>query len=81
MARTYLVVWREDLSGDAEGWGTDLVYELRDVLSTWPNRSCAHVLAQASRSAQLVGDLHDPETGRFVGRVVPSGAVQLESSP
>lgn len=66
-----LVVWRPDRS---EGSHRDAEFLLGFMLATTPPTPHSEEWArQMAHTARLCGDLHDPETGRYLGAVTPSG--------
>jgi len=66
-----LVVWRPDRS---EGSHRDAECLLGHVLLTSrPTPHSEEWARQMAYTARLCGDLHDPETGLYAGRVSPDG--------
>ncbi len=70
-APTYIVLWRPDRS---EGSHREAEHLLAYMLAAAPRtpRGVAWIDAMAC-AARLCGDLHDPETGLYAGRVSPDG--------
>lgn len=68
---SFLVFWRTDRS---EGSHRDAEHALGAMLSSAPlaPRSSEWIWRMAY-TARLCGDLHDPETGLYAGRVSPDG--------
>lgn len=73
-----LVVWRPDRS---EGSHRDAEFLLGFMLATTePTPHSEEWARQMAHTARLCGDLHDPETGLYLGAVTPSG-IDLRSAP